>query len=81
MGLPEAKTTCRGRKSNSLTPAQVVHSLKQLSHPERLRIYQPAPELDRKLELFCELRRKVVGLAVKLENHCDTLTRLLKMTN
>jgi transposase len=38
------------------------------SHPERLRIYQPAPELERKLELFCQQRRKVVGLAVKLEN-------------
>ena len=38
------------------------------SHPDRLRIYQPAPELERKLELFCEQRRKVVGLAVKLEN-------------
>jgi Transposase len=38
------------------------------SHPDRLRVYQPAPELERKLELFCEQRRKVVGLAVKLEN-------------
>jgi hypothetical protein len=38
------------------------------SHSERLRIYKPAPELERKLELFCEQRRKVVGLAVKLEN-------------
>ena len=38
------------------------------SHPDRLRVYQPAPELERKLELFCEQRRKVVGLPVKLEN-------------
>ena len=38
------------------------------SHPERLRMYQPASELERKLELFCQQRRKVVELAVKLEN-------------
>ena len=44
------------------------------SHPDRLRIYQPAPELERKLELFCRQRRKIVGLAVKLENQlCSTL--------
>jgi len=44
------------------------------SHPDRLRIYQPAPELERKLELFCQQRRKIVGLAVKLENQlCSTL--------
>jgi transposase len=44
------------------------------SHPDRLRVYQPAPELERKLELFCQQRRKIVGLAVKLENQlCSTL--------
>jgi transposase len=44
------------------------------SHPDRLRMYQPAPELERKLELFCQQRRKIVGLAVKLENQlCSTL--------
>jgi len=26
------------------------------SHPDRLRMYQPAPELERKLELFCQQR-------------------------
>jgi transposase len=38
------------------------------SHPDRLRIYRPGPEMERKLHLLCQQRRKVIGMAVELEN-------------
>jgi hypothetical protein len=38
------------------------------SHPDRLRIYRPGPEMERKLDLLCQQRRKVIGMAVELEN-------------
>jgi transposase len=38
------------------------------SHPDRLRIYRPGPEMERKLDLLCQQRRKAIGMAVELEN-------------
>lgn len=38
------------------------------SHADRLRIYRPGPEMERKLDLLCQQRRKAIGMAVELEN-------------
>ena len=46
------------------------HLLEELirSHPDRLRIYRAGPEMERKLDLLCQQRRKAIEMAVDLEN-------------
>ncbi len=51
------KPSCTSGAKDDTIDSELLEDLLR-SHPERLRIYQPTPELERKLELFCQQRRK-----------------------
>jgi hypothetical protein len=52
---------------NPKKPGSISAGLSHESH-QGPRTYQPASELERKLEAFCHQRPKAVGLAIKMEN-------------
>jgi Transposase len=55
------------RAKDDPVDSQLLEELNR-SHPDRLRIYRLGSEMERKLDLLCQQRRKVIGMAVELEN-------------